>query len=179
MQSIADAQLTLPPFIGGAVGFLGYDIVRQIEPTVPSHQGDDDFGPDACFQRYTCIIAFDHYLNQADIIVHVDISLLSPSDYGDTFLYAMARIHKMLPELEHPMARDIQKARVYECVSQSSTQDEYEHGVHAILDHISCGDIFQAVLAQHFSVRLDVSSIDIYRALRHINPSPYMFHIDL
>ncbi len=165
----------LPPFTGGWVGYVSYDFVRCLEE-VPAHPGTPLPLPEVCLDRYDRVLAIDHFDNQAYAVVYVDVSRLNPTR---GYQIGCAHLLEVLTDLQRPQSEDIHRTDTQHTVRPSMARDEYEAAVRRILEHIRAGDTFQTVLAQHFSVPLGVGSLDVYRALRMINPSPYLFHLDL
>lgn len=172
----AQPQHQLPPFTGGWVGYVSYDFVCNLERTVLAHGGTPLPLPDVCLDRYDCVLAIDHFTNQAVATVYVDIGIAL--DPPDGYQAGCACLERVLADLRGQQSVDIGLAQVRQTIRASMTQDKYEAAVRKVLEHIRAGDTFQTVLAQHFSVPLSVGSLDVYRALRQINPSPYMFHLD-
>ncbi|MEX2282304.1 MAG: anthranilate synthase component I [Gemmatimonadota bacterium] len=172
----------LPRFVGGAVGFLGYDMVRHIE-RLPSAPPDDRNLPDAIILFTDTIIAIDNLLGRARIITLVDIpdppfsSMLEQSyDLG------VARIDAILERLRNRLAPpplQLKDADQDARFTSSSTRQQYENGVQRIRDYIAAGDVFQVVLSHRLSVPLEASPFDLYRALRSFNPSPYLYYLEL
>ena len=164
----------LPPFTAGAVGFFAYDVVRQLErlPEV----AEDDLGiPDACLMFFDEVLAFDHVRKQIQLIVTADLSRQKP-----TAAYADAK--ERLARLEKRLARPIPKPRRTSprgklSVTSHTLKKDFLASVVRIKEHIAAGDIFQAVLSQRFEVKPGVDPFSIYRALRIVNPSPYLYFL--
>jgi anthranilate synthase component 1 len=169
----------LPPFTGGAVGYFGYDMVRLIE-NIPD-TGRDDLGiDDAVLMFYKTILAFDHVKRQ----IHI-ISNLLVDESGDSIetQYAQAvdeirRIEALLNEpLEIPATGRTGDGAP--TVRSNFEKTDYLKAVAQAKEHIAAGDIFQVVLAQRFEVDLKTPPFEIYRALRIVNPSPYMYFLKM
>jgi anthranilate synthase component I len=170
----------LPPLHGGVVGYLGYDVVREVEslPEVPP----DDLGlPDAVMAVIGELVAFDH---QRGRVVLVDNAVLDgTTSPDDAYEVSRGRIARMRADLGTPVAatlstppertETLDPARVRRVVSSQ----EYRAAVEIAKEHIRAGDAFQVVLSQRFDVELDVDPFDVYRVLRQVNPSPYMFFV--
>jgi anthranilate synthase component 1 len=164
----------LPPFTAGAVGFFSYDVVRQIE-RLPTLAKDDLGLPDACLMFFDEILAFDHVRKEILLIVTADLSAQKPAA-------AYADAVKRLERLEKRLARPIPKPRRVIgkgqlSVTSRSKKKDFLAAVNKIKEYISAGDIFQAVLSQRFEVKPGVDPFSIYRALRIVNPSPYLYFL--
>ncbi len=170
----------LPPLHGGVVGHLGYDVVREVEslPDVP----DDDRGhPDAVLSVIGELAAFDHWRQRVTLIENV----LVPSDASDDDLDqlyddAVARLDRLAADgarpLDEPLVEPPSSVEVPE-VTSTMGGETYHRAVEVAKEHILSGDIFQVVLSQRFDVELDADPFDVYRVLRQINPSPYMYFV--
>ncbi len=169
----------LPVFHGGAVGFLAYDMVRFFEPTLPAPPPDPLGLPDLAFFVTDTVVIFDHRFRKMQLVAGADLRRFeSPAEaYAD----ATARLKDLVARLETPLPhRPLQafspqpNGTAPEAASNTS-QGEYEAMVRRSKDYIASGDIFQVVPSQRFAVPYDGSPLTLYRALRHVNPSPYMF----
>lgn len=168
----------LPPFTGGAVGYFGYDMVRVIE-NIPD-TGRDDLGvDDAVLMFYKTVLAFDHLRHQIHIISNL---LVDESSDPIEVQYAKAaeeirRIETLLrTPLEPPAPMpDYQEVQV----RSNFEKNDYIDAVKKAKEYIAAGDIFQVVLAQRFEVDLKTPPFEIYRALRIVNPSPYMYYLKM
>ncbi|MDZ7677187.1 MAG: anthranilate synthase component I [Acidimicrobiales bacterium] len=170
----------LPPLHGGVVGHLGYDVVREVErlPNVPP---DDRGHPDAMLSVIGELAAFDHWRQRVTLIENVIV----PPGADEAELDA--RYDDAVARLD-TLARDGARA-IDEPIMDPPDADElpeftttmggapYERAVDAAREYILAGDIFQVVLSQRFDVALDADPFDVYRVLRQINPSPYMFFV--
>src|ERR1700723_908349 len=164
----------LAPFTSGAVGFFAYDVVRQLE-RLPSLAEDDLGVPDACLMFFDEVLAFDHVRKQIQLIVTADLGRQKPSA-------AYADAKKRLGRLEKRLARPIPKPRHAPpkgklSVTSHTLKKDFLAGVARIKEYIAAGDIFQAVLSQRFEVKPGVDPFSIYRALRIVNPSPYLYFL--
>jgi anthranilate synthase component 1 len=164
----------LPPFTSGAVGFFAYDVVRRIEK-LPETAVDDLGVPDACLMFFDEVLAFDHVRKQISLIVTADLGRMKPAA-------AYADAGKRLRRLEKRLARPLPKTRKVpnrgklEVVSHTAKKN-FLASVAKIKEYIAAGDIFQAVLSQRFEVKPRVDPFSIYRALRIVNPSPYLYFL--
>jgi anthranilate synthase component 1 len=169
----------LPPFHGGIVGYLGYDVVREIErlPDVPR----DDAGlPDAALSVTGHVTAFDHFRQRLSLIENV--FLVDGGDPGPKFDEAVARLEARVAELARPLpyvpsAPPVLADLRLPDVTSTMGGRRYQDAVEEAREHILAGDIFQVVLAQRFDVEESVDPFDVYRVLRQVNPSPYMYFL--
>jgi anthranilate synthase component I len=164
----------LPPFTAGAVGFFAYDVVRQIE-RLPELAEDDLGIPDACLMFFDEVLAFDHVRKQIQLIVTADLSRQKPAA-------AYADAKERLGRLEKRLARPLPKPRRAPprgklSVTSHTRKKDFLASVARIKEYIAAGDIFQAVLSQRFEMKPGVDPFSIYRALRIVNPSPYLYFL--
>jgi anthranilate synthase component I len=161
-------QAGMPRFIGGLVGYLGYEAVRFFEPTLKSKMKRGQI-PDGLYLLADTVIAFDHARRSLSLIANV---LDGDSDAAQRKLDEIeARIQQPLPSIEK---RDIHSSRT----RSNMTQGRFEDMVRDAREYIAAGDIFQVVLSQRFTRETSVEPFDVYRAVRRLNPSPYMFFFD-
>jgi len=170
----------LPRFFGGAVGWLSYDIARSFE-RLPGTKPDDLGLPELCFAITDTVVVFDNLRGTVKVVAAVDVA--DGSDPGRAYDDACGRIEAVLDRLARPApplrALDPTLATKPAAPSSTVTREAYEAGVRRIQEYILAGDAFQVVYSQRFQVpRGDVDPFDVYRALRVINPSPYMFHLE-
>ena len=166
----------LPPFTAGAVGFLSYDVVRQIE-RLPELTEDDLGMPDACLMFFNEVLAFDHVKKEILLIVTADVRSQSPSA-------AYADAQKRLARLEKRLARPLPKLKQKKIAGKLTIEPQMKKkaflkAVEQAKEYIAAGDIFQVVLSQRFDVEPGVDPFSVYRALRIVNPSPYMYFLRL
>lgn len=165
-----------PPFYGGAVGYLGYDAVRQFEPAVKEVPEDDLALPEAIFVVADAVLVFDHKLRRLFVVAN---SFLDEHDRPEeAYAAACGKIAALLEMLERPLQVSSLNglAEITPPTPRSNTtQAEYEKMVREVKNFIVAGDVFQAVPSQRFETDFAGAPIDLYRALRFINPSPYMF----
>ena len=168
----------LPPFTGGAVGYFGYDMVRTVED-IPQN-GRDDLGvDDAVLMFYRTVLAFDHVRHQIHIITNLLVDETS-EPIETQYQNAMAEIARIEALLRAPF--EVPSVTVSEgdlVINSNFAKDDYLRAVTAAKERIAAGDIFQVVLAQRFEVELPASPFDVYRALRVVNPSPYMYFLKM
>lgn len=164
----------LPKFCGGAVGYIGYDMVRFFED-LPETTKDDLNLPDCMLALTDTMIVFDHVKNKIKVIAHAYVGDDPNKAYDD----AVAGIDKVIAKLRSPLP--LQPSETHQDVSISPksnfSQPDFENAVEKCKEYISSGDVIQIVLSQRFSTNVTADSFDIYRSLRSINPSPYMFYL--
>ncbi|WP_456441290.1 anthranilate synthase component I [Caldithrix abyssi] len=165
----------LPRFSGGAVGYIGYDMIRQIE-NIPSPAADAIPIPDAILGFFDELIAFDHVKNQVFLIRLIDPE---NGDLKILFEQAMQRLEALKEMVVANHSFSLQPFNVKDYRIRSNFQPaNFKKAVHKAVEHIYAGDIFQVVLSQRFALDFTGDVFQVYRALRTINPSPYMFFMD-
>ena len=169
----------LPPLHGGIVGYLGYDVVREVEhlPDIPP---DDRGHPDAVVSIIGRLAASDHWRQRVTIIENVLVAD-DPSDAELDARYdeAVRRLGEVAaagssPQ-DEPVVEPPDREEPPDDVRRTMTPEDYGRAVAVAKEHILAGDIFQVVLSQRFDFDLDADPFDLYRALRQVNPSPYMY----
>ncbi len=168
----------LPRFIGGAVGYAGYDTVRYVEH-LPKAPHDDRQLPDLVFSIYDLMVIFDHIQKTVLVVAHVPVyGKVSLADYES----ACERIDLLVEKLSQPDQLAIADVKPLGPVSEGYTSNFSQAGFEEIVEkakeYIRSGDIFQVVLSQRLTRRSKASPLDIYRALRVVNPSPFMFLLE-
>jgi anthranilate synthase component 1 len=169
----------LPPFHGGVVGYLGYDVVREVEhlPDVPT----DDLGlPDAVLSLTGHVTAFDHFRQRLSLIENVFLD--TEPDVDAAYDRALARLDERIDELARPLPYVPSPPPADELTEQPAVRSTmagaaFHDAVEVAKEHILAGDIFQVVLAQRFDLDEPVDPFDVYRVLRQVNPSPYMYFV--
>ena len=170
----------LPPFSGGIVGYLSYDAVRQFEPTLGESPPDSLGVPDALFMLADTLLVFDHRLRRLQIIANAFLDEYeSPEEAHAAASGRIASIIEILNRPLHVPALNGLAEITDEPAISNTTQEEYEQMVRDGKEFIAAGDIFQFVPSQRFTTDFDQSPVDLYRALRHVNPSPYMFVLEM
>ena len=166
----------MPSFFGGAVGYLGYDAVRHFEPRVPGTAQDDLGLPEMAFMFTDTIVVFDHVRRRVRVVANAHVNGNVESAYED----ATAKIDSLVERLRRPSSAtpldDSISATARPFVSNMSKKD-FLASVRRAREYIFAGDILQVVLSQRFSTELSADPFDVYRTLRAINPSPYMYYI--
>ncbi|HET9406434.1 MAG TPA: anthranilate synthase component I [Candidatus Sulfotelmatobacter sp.] len=170
----------LPPFTAGAVGYFAYDGVRQLE-RIGEHAKDDLSLPDAELMFFDRLLAFDHLRHQIHIIAAADVSRESPRRAYDRALRDIAAIEKRLERGIGPaLRRKPKQGRAVKLkVHAGTTREQFIRGVNRCLEYIAAGDIFQVVLSQRLDFEPGVDPFDLYRSLRQVNPSPYLYFLRL
>lgn len=166
----------LPVFSGGAVGFIGYDMVRFFEPTVPGPP-DDGLGlPDMAFVITDTLVIFDHRFRKLQVVANIHTADFPDAESG--YAAARERIDAVIAQLSEPHTVapfSLMGEPEATAPASNTTREEYEGMVKDAKEYILSGDIFQVVPSQRFESDYTGRPIDLYRALRHVNPSPYMF----
>ena len=164
----------LPPFTAGAVGFLSYDAVRQIEH-LPATAKDELGVPYACLLFFDEVLAFDHVRKQIWLVVTADVTLNSPDA---AYATAVKRLAKLVRGLAQPLPKlPAPKGNVKLQVKRRTRKQDFLAAVERTKEYIAAGDIFQAVLSQRLDVETGMDTFQVYRSLRTVNPSPYMYFL--
>jgi len=173
-RPVADPEL--PPFTGGAVGYLSYDMVRDFE-RLPALKPDDIGAPDAHFILADSLVVFDHVKRKMILLTNAHVA--TPRDAEIAYRRAADRIEALRERLDQPLTRPLRTARPVEDLSPKSNfaREDYLAVVECCKEYIRAGDILQVVPSQRWRLPLPCPPFDIYRALRTINPSPYMFYL--
>jgi anthranilate synthase component I len=169
----------LPPFLSGAVGFCSYDIVRQLE-NIGDDTKDDLHLPDCILMFFDRLLAFDHLRHQIHIIAAAGVRDQSPRKAYDRAVSDIAAIEKKLSSIRPGLWQRTNGKRQGKLKVHANTpQKGYEEAVRRSKEYIAAGDIFQVVLSQRLDFTPDVPPFDIYRSLRAVNPSPYMYFLKM
>ncbi len=168
----------LPPFTAGAVGFFSYDAVRQIE-RLPETATDELGVPDACLLFFDEVLAFDHVRKEIWLVVTADVTRGKAARApGTEYDKAVARLDRLEKRLTQPLPRlPGRKAKGKLKLKHRTAKKDFLAAVERTKEYITAGDIFQAVLSQRFDVEPEADSFQVYRALRTVNPSPYMYFL--
>ena len=167
----------MPPFTSGAVGYFSYDVVRQLEK-IPDHAKDDMKLPDCVLMFFHRVLAFDHVRQQIQIIAAADVRAQDTRRAYDTAVKDIEQIEKKLSAglSKHDVRKDNSKKGKLR-VTSTTDRKKYIAAVKQIKEYIAAGDVFQTVLSQRLEMEPGVAPFDIYRALRRVNPSPYMYFL--
>jgi anthranilate synthase component 1 len=163
----------LPRFTGGAVGYLGYDAAAWFEPV--TLQPETVVQDDAAFMLFDTVLAFDHVRHR--ILVIANARVTGDEDLESLYQFACARVGFVERELERALSKSAPPASHALEVSSNVTKDRFEEMVRTAKEYIAAGDIYQVVLSQRFEAAVDAEPFTVYRALRHVNPSPYMYFL--
>ncbi len=168
----------LPPFLAGAVGYFAYDVVRQLEK-IGEHAKDDLSLPDAELMFFDRLLAFDHLRHQIHIVAVADVAAESPKKAYDRALRDIAALERKLARgLSTALWRKSAKSKNGKLKIHSGTRPEaFRKGVERCKEYIAAGDIFQVVFSQRLDFVPEVEPFDLYRALRQVNPSPYLYFL--
>lgn len=168
----------LPPFLAGAVGYFSYDVVRQLEK-VGDRAKDDLLLPDAELMFFDRLLAFDHLRHQIHIVAAADVAAESPRKAYDRALRDIAALERKLANgLSPALWKKNGNAKSGKLKVHSGTRREFFiEGVKRCKEYIAAGDIFQVVLSQRLDFVPEVPPFDLYRALRQVNPSPYLYFL--
>jgi anthranilate synthase component 1 len=164
----------LPPFSGGAVGFFGYDLVRTVEPL--GDPGPDALGlPDMALMLSDLLVVFDNLKHTVTILVNV----YGGEDPRGAYAQACRTIEDVRARLSGPLPPvAAREARANPEFRSNMTRERFEATVSRIVEYVHAGDVFQVVPSQRWSAPVEVNAFSIYRGLRAVNPSPYMYVLD-
>jgi anthranilate synthase component 1 len=165
----------LPRFTGGAVGYLGYGAASWFEPVLGELGSAADGTDDAGFMLFDTVLAFDHVQHRILLIANARIT--ADDDLESLYQFACAKIQFLERELERNLSRAAAEAPAALDLRSNHTRERFEEQVRAAKAHIAAGDIYQVVLSQRFEADVTVDPFTVYRALRHVNPSPYMYFV--
>ncbi|MGZ0657587.1 anthranilate synthase component I [Coraliomargarita sp. W4R53] len=169
------AMPDMPPFSGGAVGFVGHEFIHSIEPTVPKPSENLLKMPILYYMITDSVLIFDHVRQILRICVHAHSE---DGDSGEAYDKAVAEIERIYHLLERPQPishRPIGTPGEITVPAGNFTKERFKDAVNKVKDYVRSGDVIQTVLSQRFVKEFKPSPVDLYRALRTVNPSPYMF----
>ncbi|CAC9554229.1 Anthranilate synthase, aminase component (EC 4.1.3.27) [uncultured Gammaproteobacteria bacterium] len=165
----------LPDFNGGLVGYFGYEIIRYIEPKLAKINKPDEMKvPDILLMLSNDLVVFDNVLNQAFVITHIDPNTQKYED-------AQIRLDEIITKIQTPFSQPAYQSdhlSGQDFVS-SFGEDKYKAAVEKIQEYIVAGDVMQVVPSQRLSAKFSAPPIEFYRQLRCLNPSPYMYYLNL
>jgi anthranilate synthase component 1 len=164
----------LPPFAGGAVGMFGYDLVRSAEPSVGEPNPDDTGMPELAVMVTDVLLAFDHLRHEVTVLANV----IAEDDVERAYEEAAAAIAEVRERLRGPVPQAGTGRREPPSFTSNLGSDGYAAAVERAKEYIRAGDIYQVVPSQRWSADCPVDAFSIYRGLRAINPSPYMYFLD-
>ena len=167
----------LPRFVGGAVGYLGYDVVRFFED-IPARRKDELGLPELAFLLTDTLLIFDNVSQKIKVVANGHVLSSRESEIRRAYADATARIERMIARLKRPLHRTLPKQRRKPLTfSANMSRADFEKMVMRTKEYIRAGDVVQAVVSQRWDVRIQTAPLEIYRALRVINPSPYMYYL--
>jgi len=164
----------LPPFAGGAVGMFGYDLARSAEPTVGEPNPDETGMPELAVMVTDVLLAFDHLRHEVTVLANV----VAEGDLERAYEEAAAAIADVRERLRGPVPQAGTGRREPPEYSSNMGADGYAAAVERAKEYIRAGDIYQVVPSQRWSADCPVDAFSIYRGLRAVNPSPYMYFLD-
>ncbi len=172
----------LPKFHGGGVGYLAYDCIRYFEPRVPPMPEDPQGLPESVFMFSDTLLVFDHISHDIKVVSHVKLD----GDIDKEYDQAVKKIDALVEKLERPLElpEHLRNFNVSDEVNQSDiesnfTEPQYLQAVEKCVEYIYAGDVIQVVNSQRFSRNTSAHPFQIYRCLRSVNPSPYMYYLHL
>jgi anthranilate synthase component 1 len=168
----------LPPFTAGAVGYLSYEAVRMLERLPPRVESDVELD-DAVFMYFSSLVAFDHVQHRLYLVANV-LTDEGPGTLRSKYEAAVRSLERLERRLDRPLRLPpVRSPRGPLRVRHNMTRPQYEAMVERTKEYIRAGDIFQGVLSQRLEVPVRVPPFEVYRALRVVNPSPYMYYLRL
>ena len=171
----------LPRFHGGGVGYLAYDTIHYFEPRVPIMPDDPQGLPESVFMFSDTLLIFDHIRHDIKIVSHVRINGDLEAEYNN----AVSKIDELAERLSRPLVLpdELIKPPAQETTSSevesNFTRERYHEAVEKCIEYIYAGDVIQVVNSQRYSRKTNVHPFQIYRSLRSVNPSPYMYYLNL
>lgn len=168
----------LPRFTGGLVGYFGHESIRYIEPRLADNDLPDMLGcPEVLLLHSDEVAIFDNFAGRLWLVTHVD------TKNKETLRFAQARLNSWAERLKQPftMPNELNQIIPREDIEPHSffPQQDFKKAVETIKDYIKAGDVMQVVLSQRQSIACDIPPLNIYRSLRRLNPSPYMFYFNM
>ena len=171
----------LPRFHGGGVGYLAYDTIRYFEPRVPPMPADPQGLPESVFMFADTLLVFDHLRHDIKVVSHVRLD----GEVEQAYNQATGKIDELVRRLSQPLELPPDLFRVDSPndepaeVSSNFTRSEYQAAVEKCVEYIYAGDVIQVVNSQRYSRKTDAHPFQVYRSLRSVNPSPYMYFLHL
>lgn len=165
----------MPPFSGGAVGFVGHEFIHSIEPTVPKPSENPLEVPILYYLITDSVLIFDHVRQVLRICVHAQTEGVDPVEAYDKAAAEIERIYHLLERQRRFGHRPIGEPGEVTVPEGNFTRERFESAVDQVKDYVRAGDVIQTVLSQRFVKDFEPTPLDLYRALRTVNPSPYMF----
>ncbi|MCF7803561.1 MAG: anthranilate synthase component I [Candidatus Marinimicrobia bacterium] len=166
----------IPVFAGGWIGYLGYETITWIE-NIPTYSPQEDDVPDAVFMLFETLIAFDH-VKRETIISH-NVKIDRERDLREQYDEAIAVIDEILEDLHTEIEYEAPVTSRNGHVESNMSQEQFESAVEQAKEYVRAGDVYQLVLSQRFQRETGANPFTIYRALRSVNPSPFMFYFNI
>jgi anthranilate synthase component 1 len=168
----------LPRFHGGAVGYLAYEVARYFEK-LPLPEADPQSLPESVFMFTDTLLVFDHLQHNIKVVSHARLD----GDIEASYRQALFRIDELVARLERPLAQlpyNVHGAsKTDRSLTSNTTEEEFKHKVEKAKEYIRKGDTYQIQVSQRFARATDAHPFEVYRALRTVNPSPYMYYLEL
>jgi len=167
----------LPRFVGGAVGYVNYDVVRYFEQ-IPAHCKDDAGFPLMAFLITDTLLIFDNIAHTIKVVANAHVPSGKAVDVRGAYADAVSRIDRMIERLKRPLRRQpASRRRTPMAFTSNMSRADFEKMVIRTKEYIRAGDIVQTVVSQRWETRINTTPFEIYRALRLVNPSPYMYYL--
>jgi anthranilate synthase component 1 len=168
----------LPPLTTGLVGMLGWEIIREIENLPPS-KADDYKSPDICLIMFSDLVIIDHH--RGELLLVSNIFVTDEVELSEAYADATKRISSMQSQLLSDSKPFLAELNLDVEISpiHRTTKPEFFAAIETAKEHVKVGDVFQVVISQRFDQKLEASALDVYRVLRMLNPSPYMYLLNL
>ncbi|MBX9658921.1 MAG: anthranilate synthase component I [Nitrospiraceae bacterium] len=167
----------LPRFVGGAVGYLGYDMVSTFE-NISVRRKESLNLPEFAFLLTDTLLIFDNVAQKIKVVANAHVASQSEQAVRQAYRQATARIERMIARLRRPLRRTVPKRRRTPITfTPNMSKADFEKMVSQTQEYIKAGDIFQCVLSQRWETKLHATPFQLYRALRVVNPSPYMYYL--
>ena len=167
----------LPRFVGGAVGYVNYDVVRYFEQ-IPVHRKDDAGFPLMAFLITDTLLIFDNIAHTIKVVANAHVPSGKAADVRGAYADAVSRIDRMIERLKRPLRRQpASRRRTPMAFTSNMSRADFEKMVIRTKEYIRAGDIVQTVVSQRWETRINTTPFEIYRALRLVNPSPYMYYL--
>jgi anthranilate synthase component 1 len=166
-QEKVERPAGFPPFTGGLVGFIGYEAVRRLEPRVPVSNPDELDFPESVFFDVDTVVAFDNVRRELQLLAQV---------HSNGVRDARRRLSELEKLLKRPLPEAKSTKRAAPKFQDRTRKPEFIKAVKTAKEYVAAGDVQQVVLSQRFDATTSVSGLSLYRALRRVNPSPFMFY---
>lgn len=169
----------LPPFVGGFIGYLGYEVGSAFETTVPKSNPDVIKIPDAMLFNFDSVVEFDHVRHELKVIGNINVEHLI--DLERQYYETTSKIDQIVDRINSPIRFESKKSKesiVHNAEQSNFEKEEYIKAIEKIKEYIIAGDVIQVVISQRWARKTNAEPFSLYRALRRINPSPFMVYFD-